>query len=139
MKRLFIRIFGKPPAEYPAILVCLFMAGVIWFFNAMNKEYTTQIKYPVHFNFDEERLTSIGELPEKLKVNVTGQGWNLLKRSLYYNVKPVEIIRNVHHDTHDYDNLRNITTHYEKLFSERGRTIKYCKFYLVNLNISPNK
>ena len=91
MKQLFIRIFGKPPAEYPAILVCLFMAGVIWFFNAMNKEYTTQIKYPVHFNFDEERLTSIGELPEKLKVNVTGQGWNLLKRSLYYNVKPVEI------------------------------------------------
>ena len=91
MKQLFIRIFGKPPAEYPAILVCLFMAGVIWFFNAMNKEYTTQIKYPVHFNFDEERLISIGELPERLKVNVTGQGWNLLKRSLYYNVKPVEI------------------------------------------------
>jgi hypothetical protein len=91
MKRLFIRIFGKPPAEYPAILVCLFMAGVIWFFNAMNKEYTTQIKYPVHFNFDEERLTSVSELPEKLKVNVTGQGWNLLKRSLFYNVKPVEI------------------------------------------------
>jgi hypothetical protein len=91
MKQLFIRIFGKPPKEYPAILVCLFMAGVIWFFNAMNKDYTTQIKYPVHFNFDEERLTSIGELPDKLKVNVTGQGWNLLKRSLYYNVKPVEI------------------------------------------------
>lgn len=52
------------------------------------------------------------------------------------NIKPIEIIRNVHHEAHNYDNLRNITTHYEKLFSERGRTIKYCKFYLDNLKIS---
>jgi tRNA (guanine-N7-)-methyltransferase len=52
------------------------------------------------------------------------------------NIKPVEIIRNVHHEAHNYDNLRNITTHYEKLFAQRGRTIKYCKFYLNNLNIN---
>ena len=53
------------------------------------------------------------------------------------NIKPIEIIRNVHYEAHNYDNLRNITTHYEKLFSEKGRTIKYCKFYLDNLKISP--
>jgi len=91
LKQLFIRIFGKPTAEYPVILVCFFMACVIWLFNALNKEYTTQIKYPVHFNYDEERLTSVVDLPKRLQVNVTGQGWNLLKRSFFYKVKPIEI------------------------------------------------
>jgi tRNA (guanine-N7-)-methyltransferase len=53
------------------------------------------------------------------------------------NITPVEIIRDVHNEPHNYDNLRNITTHYEKLFSAKGRKIKYCKFKLDTLNYSP--
>ena len=53
------------------------------------------------------------------------------------NIKPIEIIRDVHNEPHNYNNLRNITTHYEKLFSAKGRKIKYCKFQLDNLSYSP--
>lgn len=53
------------------------------------------------------------------------------------NITPIEIIRDVHNEPHNYDNLRNITTHYEKLFSAKGRKIKYCKFKLDTLNYSP--
>jgi tRNA (guanine-N7-)-methyltransferase len=74
---------------------------------------------PIHFKTDDDNL-----------FNYT------LETLEQLNINPTEIIRNVHHDIHNYDNLRNITTHYEKLFSERGRTIKYCKFYLDNLKIS---
>ena len=81
-----------------------------------------KVNSPIHFKTDDDNLFDY-----------------TLETLDQLNIKPTEIIRNVHHDTHDYDNLRNITTHYEKLFSERGRTIKYCKFYLDNLNISPNK
>lgn len=54
------------------------------------------------------------------------------------NITPLEIIKDVHNDEHSYDNLKNITTHYEKLFSAKGRTIKYCKFSLTNLVYTPN-
>jgi tRNA (guanine-N7-)-methyltransferase len=53
------------------------------------------------------------------------------------SIKPIEVIRDVHHETHNYDNLRNITTHYEKLFSDKGRKIKYCKFKLDTLAYNP--
>lgn len=74
---------------------------------------------PVHFKTDDDKL-----------FDYTIETLELL------NIKPVEIIRDVHHEPHDYENLRNITTHYEKLFSDKGRTIKYCKFYLDNLKTS---
>ena len=51
------------------------------------------------------------------------------------NIKVDEVIRNVHQDLHPYEELRNIKTHYEKLFSSKGRTIKYCQFSLDNLKI----
>lgn len=51
------------------------------------------------------------------------------------NIKPHEVIMNVHEEAHGYDELRNIKTHYEKLFSAKGRTIKYCRFKLDTLKI----
>lgn len=52
-------------------------------------------------------------------------------------IKPIEVIKDVHNEPHNYDHLRNITTHYEKLFSDKGRKIKYCKFNLDTLNYLP--
>ncbi|MES2727127.1 MAG: tRNA (guanosine(46)-N7)-methyltransferase TrmB [Bacteroidota bacterium] len=51
------------------------------------------------------------------------------------NIKPNEVIMNVHEDAHSYDELRSIQTHYEKLFSAKGRTIKYCQFKVDTLKI----
>jgi tRNA (guanine-N7-)-methyltransferase len=53
------------------------------------------------------------------------------------NIKPIELINDVHNDTHQYHQLRDITTHYEKLFAAKGRTIKYCKFTLDSLTYTP--
>lgn len=51
------------------------------------------------------------------------------------SIKPEEVIMNVHEDAHEYDELRNIKTHYEKLFSAKGRTIKFCRFKVDTLKI----
>lgn len=48
-------------------------------------------------------------------------------------IKPVEIITNVHEDELANEHLKNITTHYEKLFIGKGEKIKYCRFSLENL------
>jgi tRNA (guanine-N7-)-methyltransferase len=42
--------------------------------------------------------------------------------------------RDVHHNPEADPLLTKITTHYEKLFMGRGRTIKYCRFKLDGLN-----
>lgn len=45
-------------------------------------------------------------------------------------IKPIQVVRDVHGSTEADEYVRNITTHYEKLFRGRGRTIKFMKFTL---------
>ncbi|MCG9881016.1 MAG: tRNA (guanosine(46)-N7)-methyltransferase TrmB [Bacteroidia bacterium] len=46
------------------------------------------------------------------------------------NIKPIQIVRDVHGTEEADEYVRNISTHYEKLFRARGRTIKFMKFRL---------
>jgi tRNA (guanine-N7-)-methyltransferase len=43
-------------------------------------------------------------------------------------IKPLQVIWDVHQNDDADDYLKNIKTYYEKLFSSRGRTIKFLKF-----------
>jgi tRNA (guanine-N7-)-methyltransferase len=45
-------------------------------------------------------------------------------------IKPLQIVRDVHGTEEADEYVRNISTHYEKLFRGRGRTIKFMKFTL---------
>ncbi len=45
-------------------------------------------------------------------------------------IEPEQIVTDVHHSDEADAHVKNITTHYEKLFSAKGRTIKYMKFSL---------
>ena len=69
-------------------------AAIFWFFNALNKDYDTTIGYPVDWQFDSEEYIVIDELPERIRINVNGLGWNLLRASLGFKVKPVIILLN---------------------------------------------
>ena len=53
------------------------------------------------------------------------------------NLKPHEIIRDVHNEPHAFDSLREIKTHYEKIFSDKGRKIKFCRFDLNSMKYTP--
>ena len=53
-------------------------------------------------------------------------------KELFHQIKiePIQIVNNVH-GTNEADTfVKEITTHYEKLFSAKGRTIKFMKFRL---------
>lgn len=62
-------------------MLCLMAATVFWFFNALNKTYTTILTFPVEFQYDQENFIPVEELPGSVKMNVTGMGWSLLRRS----------------------------------------------------------
>lgn len=72
-------------------LVCLLGASLFWLLNALNKEgYSLNVEYPVTFSFDQSRFIPTTTLPRTVRVNVSGDGWNLLRLSwLPFRTEPV--------------------------------------------------
>lgn len=55
------------------------------------------------------------------------------------NIIPEQIVSDVHQSTETDEYVRNISTHYEKLFQAKGRTIKYMKFTLPDYLFTESK
>jgi hypothetical protein len=93
----FFRPFSPSSNRYwKVVFLCFAAASTFWLLNALNKSYTTRISYPIRFNYNREALIPIRPLPEEVVVNVTGQGWRLLRKSLGIEVRPAEInLRNL--------------------------------------------
>jgi hypothetical protein len=72
-------------------VLCVFAATVFWFFNALNKSYTTNINFPLSFDYDRDNFVPVRNLPAQVRLNVTGNGWDLFKRSTGVKIIPLEI------------------------------------------------
>jgi hypothetical protein len=77
--------------NWKAVVLCVLTASVFWCFNALNKRYTTTLSFPIQFEFDRERFIAVRPLPSQVRINVTGIGWNLLRRSTGVRVPPLLI------------------------------------------------
>jgi len=77
--------------NWKAVVFCIFAATIFWFFNALNKTYTTNISFPLRFDFDAKTYVAVKALPEKVRINVTGNGWDLFKRQAGVKVSPLEL------------------------------------------------
>jgi hypothetical protein len=67
--------------NWKAVALSLLAATVFWFFNSLNKTYTTSLSFPVEFQYDRDNFIPVAQLPVAVNMNVTGLGWNLLRRS----------------------------------------------------------
>lgn len=78
--------------KYKVVLICIVISTTFWFFNALNQDdYTTQINYPVSWTYDGQGYQVVGELPERIPVEVAGGGWDLMTRSFGFNMTPIQI------------------------------------------------
>ncbi|MFW5821323.1 MAG: hypothetical protein ACOCWA_08535 [Bacteroidota bacterium] len=69
----------------------LLISIIIWLLKALEKNYTTEIKYPVRYrNFPDDK-TLIGELPDYLRLNVYAHGYVLLQHKLSSRYIPLVI------------------------------------------------
>lgn len=63
-------------------LISLLIATSLWFLNALSKDYSTTISYPVKFiNPPENRFLAV-KTPTKLELDIDGQGFTLLRFKL---------------------------------------------------------
>ena len=77
--------------QWKVVLVAFLTAATFWFFNALGKQYTTNLNYPVEFVFDHDSLISTKHLPTSIELDVSGGGWGLLKRTAIFSPEPIKI------------------------------------------------
>lgn len=77
-------------------LFCLGAATLFWLLSALNKpSYTLNIEYPVQFIYNDSLYIPTAPLPRMVRVNVSGDGWSMLKHSwLPFRIEPVNYVVN---------------------------------------------
>ena len=76
--------------DFNAVFLSIIAAMIFWVMNALNKEgYTQKISFPLRFTYNDSLYIPIQPLPEKISVNVSGNGWNLLRKALALDVTPI--------------------------------------------------
>ncbi|HOO09446.1 MAG TPA: hypothetical protein PKW06_05875 [Cyclobacteriaceae bacterium] len=89
--RVIINLFHFNRTNWKAVTLCLLAALVFWFFNALNKDYSTNLRFPVGFQFDRDKYVPVEPLPRAVFMNVSGNGWDLLRKSLGVSLPEMDI------------------------------------------------
>lgn len=74
------------------VMVFLFFLAVsiiIWFLNALSREYTTRINYPVRYTNYPENMVMVGELPSRLRLMVNAHGFTLVRHYIGRRMLPI--------------------------------------------------
>jgi len=73
--------FTKPKISKKKIVifsVFIVLATIFWFLNALNREYTTKISYPVEFYNIPKNISPAVSVPENLSINIKAYGFEIL-------------------------------------------------------------
>jgi hypothetical protein len=80
--RVIGNLFRFDRANWKAVFLCFVAAGIFWLFNAFNKTYATNIKFPLHFDYNHDKFVPVTPLPHHININVSGNGWDLFRNQL---------------------------------------------------------
>ncbi|WP_321343187.1 hypothetical protein [uncultured Draconibacterium sp.] len=88
-------------------LICVLIATALWFLNALEKDYTTTISYPVRYVSPPNHQFLANVPPEKLDLKVDAHGFTLLRHKLNFSYSPIilnltNITRNLESDNGTY-------------------------------------
>jgi hypothetical protein len=89
--KFIINILRFNDKNWKAVILCVVAATVFWFFNALNKNYSANIRFPIAFEYDEENYIPVKDLPSNVRLNVSGLGWDLFRRSIGIKLPPLSI------------------------------------------------
>jgi len=100
-------------------LVCLLAATFFWFMNVLNQDnYSIKLSYPLEIVYDNSAFVPLLPLPKRVSVNVSGNGWNLLRKSwLNFNALPV-VYKVNNPNKSSYINSTTLTDQITELFPD---------------------
>ena len=71
--------------------VCLIIATVLWFLNTLNKEYTTELTYPIRYTDLPKGKLLVSEPPKNMTLEIRAHGFTLLRYSIGTSFLPIAI------------------------------------------------
>jgi len=80
--RIVFNLLRFDRADWWAVFLCIAIATVFWFFNAFNKEYSSNLRFPILFEFDGEQYVAANHLPKTITVNVSAKGWDIVRKQI---------------------------------------------------------
>lgn len=89
--RVFMNLFQFNRTNWKAVILCLLAASVFWLFNAFNKSHSSTIRFPLHFEFNNQQFVAVSPLPHEITINVTGSGWDLIRKTFGMKVPDLVI------------------------------------------------
>lgn len=79
----------RPNRNIITYLICVVIASILWFLNALNKDYSAELSYPVKYiNFPEGKYSVI-KLPSQLQLEVKAKGFALLGHHIKTSFLPI--------------------------------------------------
>jgi hypothetical protein len=69
--------------------VCLAVATTLWFLNALNKEYVTEITYPVKYSDLPKGKVLTPDMPREMTLEIKAHGFALLRHKLTTSFLPI--------------------------------------------------
>ncbi len=67
----------------------LIISSFLWLLNTLNKSYSDTIKYPIKFTNLPKDIQLLEELPERINIEITGHGYDILSYKLNYSKPPI--------------------------------------------------
>lgn len=86
------RISSRKLSNLKVVVLCIAAATTFWILNALNKDnYTTIVDYPIAWDYDRENYMAVQPLPESFPIQISGNGWDLLRKYFKLNEPPFVI------------------------------------------------
>ncbi|UZD21912.1 YbbR-like domain-containing protein [Algoriphagus halophytocola] len=83
------RISPKKLSDLKVVVLCIAAATTFWILNALNKDdYNTIVDFPVEFVYNDSLYMPIGRIPNSVEVEISGNGWDLLRKYFNFNNDP---------------------------------------------------
>ena len=89
------KAFNTPSTKdekWKVVVLCIIISTTFWFFSALNKsDYVTQINYPIKVVYNDSLYVALAPIPEKISLEVSGGGWDLMARFFGFFMEPLII------------------------------------------------
>lgn len=75
------RISSRKLSNLKVVALCILAATTFWVLNALNKDnYNTIVDYPVQWEYDTSNFVAVYPLPKNVQIQISGNGWDLLRK-----------------------------------------------------------
>lgn len=71
--------------------VCLVIATILWFLNTLNKEYITELTYPIRYSDLPKGKLLVSEPPKNMTLEIKAHGFALLRYSIGTSFLPIVV------------------------------------------------